>query len=271
MADRDLVTREHLGRALAVNALTKPVNVAVPAAVVVAGAVLGTVWLMVVAVACYAALAAITFFDDREAERVGQRLYSARADDAPLPRIDPATLAAPIRQRVEAALSAQASIDEALTASDASLDNVASEVDELVSGMNTIAARADRVHDYLERCDPGALRRRIATLRSVQAPDDTQLQTQAALEGQLETVERLRRHLDRFLAEMDHVVASLEAMHAEVVSISAVGEEARQVALASQVRELRDEVGAVSEGVHEAYAETQVGVRRPAAPGGSVR
>jgi phosphatidylglycerophosphate synthase len=68
------VTRSELQRSLVVNALTKPLNVLVPAAVVVAGIVLGALWLVAVAVVVYAVLAALTFFDGREAERVGKRV-----------------------------------------------------------------------------------------------------------------------------------------------------------------------------------------------------
>jgi len=79
MADqRQLVTRTDLRRGLVINALTKPINVVVPAAVVVAGLLIGVTWLIAVAVAVYAVLAVLTFFDEGEAEKVGKRLYGDR-------------------------------------------------------------------------------------------------------------------------------------------------------------------------------------------------
>jgi hypothetical protein len=65
MGRRELVTRSDLRRALMVNALSKPLNVAVPAGVLVAGLLLGTGWLVPVAVAVYVVLALLTFFDEQ--------------------------------------------------------------------------------------------------------------------------------------------------------------------------------------------------------------
>ncbi len=59
--------RSDLRRALVVNALTKPLNIAVPAAVVVAAILVGTGWLFVVAAVVYLVLFAMTFFDSDEA------------------------------------------------------------------------------------------------------------------------------------------------------------------------------------------------------------
>ena len=69
------ITRTDLRRALAVNALTKPVNVLVPAAVVVAAVIIGAWWLWVVAIVVFAVLCAQTFFDEDEAKKVGDRTY----------------------------------------------------------------------------------------------------------------------------------------------------------------------------------------------------
>ena len=50
------VTRSQLQRSLVANALTKPLNVLVPAALVVAGIVFGALWLVGIAVVVYAVL-----------------------------------------------------------------------------------------------------------------------------------------------------------------------------------------------------------------------
>src|SRR2546423_15384963 len=76
--DRQLVTRTDLRRGLIVNALTKPINVVVPAAVAVAALLIGVTWLIAVAAVVYAVLVVLTFFDEGEAEQVGKRVYGDR-------------------------------------------------------------------------------------------------------------------------------------------------------------------------------------------------
>ena len=56
---------------------------------------------------------------------------------------------------------------------------------------------------------------------------------------------------------MDHVVASLEALHAEVVTLGAAEDEWHQRNVAGQVRALREGVQVLSGGMEEAYAETR--------------
>ena len=71
-----------LSRRLLANALTRPGNLAVGTLLVVAALVLEP-WLFAVAAASYLVLAAITFFDEREAKRV-----AARARPTPAERMD---------------------------------------------------------------------------------------------------------------------------------------------------------------------------------------
>jgi O-antigen/teichoic acid export membrane protein len=65
--------RNRLLRRLAANAVTKPTNVLVPAAVLAGAAFTGAVWLVVVALVTWLALAAATFLDEREAERLARK------------------------------------------------------------------------------------------------------------------------------------------------------------------------------------------------------
>jgi len=67
-------TRKDLTRVLVVNAMTKPVNVTIPAAVLTAGLLLAVPWLIPVALVCWLALVVMTFFDDQPSEAVGQQL-----------------------------------------------------------------------------------------------------------------------------------------------------------------------------------------------------
>ncbi len=74
------VTRDALKRQLAVNAATKPLNIAAPAAVIVVGLLLGvTAVALPVAIVAYIALFLQTFFDGGEAEKVGKAAYGDAA------------------------------------------------------------------------------------------------------------------------------------------------------------------------------------------------
>src|SRR5215207_3495228 len=185
------VSRTELRRALVLNALVHPVNVLVPAAVLVAAAVFGAAWLALVAIACWVVLAGVTFFDEREAKRVGERVRAARRGAAA--RIDPAEFSIEI--------GARAAIHAAIGASRSPLAGLAGEVDALVAAMNADAARAQKIHGFLAAESLPALERRVA--QEPRAP------VRAALEAKLDAFTRLRKRLDDLLAEMDHVVATL--------------------------------------------------------------
>jgi hypothetical protein len=258
---RDLVTRSDLRRALAVNAVTRPVSVAIPAAVVVAALLLDALWLIAVAAVCFVALAVLTFLDEREAERVGARIYARRREAVAATVRAPADepeLAPDIADRIDAARAAQADIERAIAQGDLPADDIRDEVAELLTTLMPIAVRADRVADYLaghRACDVEA---RIATLREAPAAgDSSRARTVAALEDQLRAIRRLEAQHTGLLDEMDHVVASLEALHAEVVTLGAAEDDWRRADVAGQVRALREGVQVLSGGMDEAYAETR--------------
>ncbi|HEX3318969.1 MAG TPA: hypothetical protein VHR88_13180 [Solirubrobacteraceae bacterium] len=246
------VTRSSLQRSLAINALTKPLNVIVPAAVVVAGIVLGALWLVAVAAVVYAVLAALTFFDSGEAERVGKRVYGHAAKGvAPPKRADLARLAPPIAQQLGAARSEEARIHAAVQDADLPFEEVTSETDALVQAMESIAIRTQRVYDYLASHDPRPVQARLSQLRAAGQEGDLA----KALSEQLAAYEKLSAQLQRFYDEMEHITASLATVGAQVVSMSAAGEgESGQRELAGQVRDLRDQVNALSDGMREAYS-----------------
>jgi len=64
-----------VSRGLIVNALTTPLNLVVPAAVIVAAMLIGATWLIALAALIYAVLVVLTFFDEGEAEKVAKRVY----------------------------------------------------------------------------------------------------------------------------------------------------------------------------------------------------
>jgi hypothetical protein len=247
------VTRSRLQRSLVVNALTKPITVIVAAAVAVAGLVLGAVWLVGVAVLVYLVLAALTFFDADEAERVGKRLYGdARKSVAAPKQADLSRLAPPIAQQLASARAEEARIRTSVEDADLPFAEVTSEVDSLVSAMESIAIRAQRVYDYLAAHDPRPVQ---ARLDQITAAGSEGGELGKALREQLAAYGKLNAQLQRFYEEMEHITASLSTVGAQVVSMSAAGEgETGQRELAGQVRDLRDQVDALSDGMREAYA-----------------
>jgi chromosome segregation ATPase len=246
------VTRAQLQRSLVANALTKPLNVLVPAALVVAGIALGALWLVGVAVVVYAVLGALTFFDEGEAERVGTRVYGESAKAVkPAKQAELSKLAPPIAQQLGAARAEEARIHTAVTDADLPFEEVTSETDALVRAMESIAIRAQRVYDYLAAHDPRPVQARLRQIEGAGA--ETELAK--ALREQLAAYEKLSAQLQRFYDEMEHITASLSTVCAQVVSMSAAGEgETGQRELAGQVRDLRDQVDALSDGMREAYA-----------------
>jgi hypothetical protein len=239
-------SRADLRRALAVNALTKPLNVLVGAGVAVAGLLLGAAWLVAVAVVFWLVLSTATFFDAREAQRVGERARAARRARPPPRRArDPTTFAPPIAARVRAATAARASIRAAIDGTPSALEDVAAEVDALVSAMEADAIRAQRIHEFLAQESPAALERRMAD-----EPDEA---VRAALGANLKAVVRLQRRMDRLLAELDHVVVTLQTVHAEILATDGLDDRA----LAGQVSVLRENVQLIAAGLEEAFAETR--------------
>jgi hypothetical protein len=220
---------------LAVDAVTRPFNVVVPAVLAVGGVLTGAVWLLVVALIGWLALAAATFFDPREVR------HAVPVEQA----IEPATYAPPIAGRVRAAIAARTSIHEAIAGSASPLVDVASEVDALVAAMQTDALRAQRIHEFLAADPPAALERRIGS-----EPSDA---VRAALSAKRDAVLRLQQRLDRLLSELDHVVVTLQTVQAEILATDGLDDRA----LAGQVSEVRVNAQLIAAGLEEAFAETR--------------
>jgi hypothetical protein len=218
-------------------------NAGVAGAVAIAAVALQAWWLLLVAVATYAALAAVTAREERS-------------------ELGPATtLSTPIAKRLHAGLAAADAVVAAIDASDVPLDDVAGDVAELRASIESLAGRADSVHRYLAAHDPASVR---ARMEAAAAHDDTvRTRLADALGAQLRALDRLRGQLDRLLAEMDHVTVALEAMHAEVLGMAAAAGDWEGRGLAGRVGELHAKVGVVGEGLEEVYAETRVSVGGP--------
>jgi hypothetical protein len=259
MAGRELVTRKTLTRELAVNAVTKPLALTVGAGVAVAAFVVGTPWLLAVAIVAYLALAATTLFDPEEASRVGRDTYRRAKAPEKDRRAFPEALAPEISALVHRAHVEERRIQRAIEESGLPFADVSIEVEHLMSELERNARRAQALWTYLADQRPFELQRRLQALREERDGDAEMARSReraaAALEHQLQVGETLRAEYARFDAEVEHLIASLGVVHGELVRISVVDDAIAQDGLAGQVRDLRRRVGAVADGMSEAAKE----------------
>lgn len=237
-------TRQELQRALAVNALTKPVTVGVGAAVAVVAIVLGAWWLLIIALIVYAALATMTFFDEKEAKRVGDNAYGKSHGAIAASGVDASKLAPEIRAQLDAARAEQTGIIKTITDSDLTFADVRDEVAQLVTALEGAAGRAQRLYAYLVTQDRGALERRIRELN--QSGD---AQTASALRAQDVELGRLDTMLRGAYGEMEQVNASLRTVHARLVGLAVSSQASGEAELVGDVRELRERVTTLTEGL----------------------
>jgi hypothetical protein len=262
MPSSELVTRGALARKLAVNAATKPVNVAVLGGLIAVGIVLNLVVLVgAIAIVAYLVLVALTFFDAEEAERVGNELYAGRDPGGRdrIPRLDVGTLEPRIGALVQQARETAAGIRDAIAQADHPFDDVAADVDALVAAMDTSARRAQLISSTLTGQaragqDVAGLERTIADLRG--RADDADVRALVAdLEAQRDATARLEDRLERFEVGMQRICASLGLLRTRLVEMSASEEEAAQRELARQSRELRERTDLLAEAMAEVFAD----------------
>lgn len=238
-------TRGELQRTLAVNALTKPITVTVGAAVAIAAILLGTTWLLAIALVAYVTLATMTFFDEGEAERVGSRAHGRGRDAIATGGLDAGKFTPQIRAQVKAARAEQALIVGTIEESDLSFADVREEVAQLVTALEGAAERAQRLHTYLSNQDFPALRSRIREYD--RAGDQT---TVAALRAQEVELDRLDAMWKSAYGEMEQVNASLRTVHARLVGLAVQSKASGEAELVGDVRELRDRVQTLTTDLH---------------------
>jgi len=253
---RTLVTRRILARELVLNAATRPLNIAVPAGIVIAAFAFAW-WLLPIAFVVYASLVVTTVLDGDSAEAIGHEVY-ARARGK-LPERATAGLTPVIAEKLALAREAELRIHRAIGDSPVSLVDVAAEVDRLMEALEKLAPQADRVAVYLAEEDEQVIRGRLERLRGPgsgdRQADEAKAQTVAALQDQLDARAQLSRQLSRFDAQMEHIAATLGAVHAQIVRMSVEEEAAEQGRVADRVRDLRREVGAAADAMQEAYRD----------------
>ena len=118
------------------------------------------------------------------------------------------------------------------------------------------------MYGYLSEQDERAVRARLERLQAATSDDpsvtNANAQAVAALEEQLAARAQLKHQLARFDAQMEHLAATLGAIHArEFVRMSVEEEAGEQRRVAEQVRDLRQEVAAAADALQEAYDDVE--------------
>jgi hypothetical protein len=243
-------SRAELNRLLMTNAVTKPLNVVIPAAVAVGGIAAGiSVIGVIVAVVAWIALSAITYLDEDEAARVAEEQRSRRraALDKRSPRVTPDQLAPPVAEHLRQVLAQEARIREAIDRAELPFAEVSDEVDGFVRVAERTAQRAELLYEYLADEDPARVDRRLAEVRG----DPSKKPLAEALTAQVTALRRAESKLDDFYTEMERVAVELGNIRGQLLSVSAASEAESQRDLAAGVRDLREQIGAVADGMSE--------------------
>jgi hypothetical protein len=256
------VTRKVLAREIVVDAAKRPLNIGVGVLVLAAAFALNAVWLLPLAFVLYLAMLVATALDGDRAERVGKRVYDEARGEIPA-RTDPEVrrgghLHPGIAERVRVAYRQEDRIRAALAGTPARTE-IGIEVDRLMSALDDLAMHANVLYVYLREDDVEDVRVRLERLRGVHTGDATadraNEQAVAALEDQLAARGQIERQLARFDAQIEHIAATLGTIHAQLVRMSAEERAGEQNQLASQVRDLRREIGAAADAMEEAYGD----------------
>jgi chromosome segregation ATPase len=243
-------SRSDYNRALVLNALTQPFNVALLASVAIAGLLLDLFLpVLAVGIVIYGIAAARTYFDEEEAHKVLTREREKRRGALEAGRLDPDQLAPPIAGLLRAGHQREERIRDAVDRAQLPYDEVSREVDRFIRAMEDGARRAQLLYEALAETQPAWVEQRLAEVRG----DPEKAELTGALEDQLTVLRRMERQLQRFYDEMERVLVELDTVRGNLVSVSASSEEENQDRLAAEVRALRDEVGAVAAGMSEAY------------------
>jgi signal transduction histidine kinase len=264
------MTRGELNRLLVTNALLKPwPNVLVPAGLAIAGILIGLGALVIpIAIVAWLALSVITYFDGDEAERVAAEVRGRRqAKVLAEPRVDPRSLAPPIAQELNAVLHQEQRIREAIERADLPFAEVSGEVDTFVRAAEKTAGRAQLLYEYLTDQDPRYVEERLRAVKlAAESGNPSQQALADALTAQLEAMRKAEKKLQGFYTEMERIAVELGNVRGQLLSVSAATEAASQRELAGNVRDLREQMGAVADGMSEALEETSVAPDPPPAP-----
>ena len=242
-------------RALLLNAAADKLNLALLVGVAGAGAILDVFWLaLLVAMLVYLAGCVRTYFDEEVADRV---LGQARADrrrrlERDRGAIELSKLAPPISALLERALVGERRIRDAIDRAELPYAEVSSEVDGFVAAIQLTATRAQLLYEALAETPPAQVKRRLRQVES----DPARNELADALSHQLAVQQRMQAQLDHFYDQMERLVVELDTVRGNLLSASASQQASRQQEIAAEVRDLRDQMRALSTGMNDAYQPT---------------
>ena len=251
-------TRAEYRRALVLNAMADSLSVVAAAVILIAGLLFDSLVLAVpLALIVYVGGAARAFFDEDTARRVLERERAKRTKelDRGRPGGDLDTLSDEIRRLVERAYAIRDRIEEAIVRAALPYPQVAAEVDQLVATMEKTAKRAQLLEDGLNAAPPAEVASRLEAVKARHHPSQQELV--AALEYQLSVQRRMEQQLEHFHDEMERMLVELDTVRGSMIAASASEQAYEQKQVAAGIRELRDEMGLVAEGVAAAYAEQE--------------
>jgi hypothetical protein len=247
-------TRGEYNRALIANALLDPFSVVLAAVVLIIGVLLAALPVLgPAAVVLYLAGAARAYFDEDVANRVLERERRRRRAglEKARPKLREQDLAPEIGGLVRAAREREGRIVTAIREAELPYDEVADEVDRFVAAMESTARRAQLLWGALADSPPSRVE---ARLKQVHGDPDTR-ELAEALTAQLETLRRMERQLRRFFTEMERLLVELDTVRGQIVSVSASEGAGQSDQIAGEVRALREQMGAVADGMAAAYED----------------
>jgi hypothetical protein len=189
------------------------------------------------------------------AAALGAAALAAATDARPVVsgREHEAGFAAPIAQLLDAARRSERGIRLATEQVQLPYPDVSAEVDRFIRTLRHTAAHAQLLHEALEELPPERVERRLAEVRSRHDPGKAQLVE--ALAQRLAVQRRMQARLETFYGEMERILVELDTMRGLVLSASPSAETDAQRRLAGGVSALREELGALAEGIQSANAE----------------
>ena len=255
MTDRPY-SRSEYNRALIANALLDPFAVVLLAVMLVAGFLLGAIAILAPAgLVLYGAAAARAYLDEDVAQGVLERERGKRRATLERggPRVNPASLAPAIGGLLAGALQREGRIRDAVERAELPYTEVLDEVDRFVRAMEGTAARAQLLYEALAESPSAQVEARLVEVQGSGDPGRSELA--GALTGQVTVLRRMERQLQAFYDQMEKILVELDTVRGNLVSVSASTDAASSQQLAADVRGLREEVGALAEGMSEAYEQ----------------
>src|SRR4051794_15786023 len=222
-------------------AATRPLNLVV-LGILLAIAVLTAPWLVALAIPIYGVLVAASY-------RPPQSVPVVSKEIRPAPELD--GVSPELRPRVRHALNEQEAILRQLATLPVQPPGLARQVQQLGRDVVTAARRVSEVDDYLRGVDADALRARLA------AQEERAGKAAPALAEQVELVESLTARREALDDELEHVDAVLGTIRARLVTAGLGVDEAGR--LRDEVDDLREIVGALADGLAEAYERRALG------------